>query len=163
MEVDLGEWFIVSGGEEAPSGEVKLVIRNQGRYVHEFEVIRKVAEYQEYEVAEVDDIAPGETATLDLQLSPGTYELACTIVEREADGTVYNHYLLGMSTYIYVPEISRPGASFSQNGAFQHIRLPARVIRDSRMSDLDYPEIPVQDLASLEGTQALLRDAGILP
>ena len=104
VEVVIGEWFIVSASEGAPSGDVKLVIRNYGRYVHEIEVIRKVAEYQEYEAAEVEDIAPGETATIDLQLSKGTYELACTIVERQADGRVDDHYRLGMSTFISVTD-----------------------------------------------------------
>ena len=104
VEVAIGEWFIIPASEEPPSGDVQLVIRNVGGYAHEIEVIRKVAQYQEYEVAEIEDIAPGETATLTLQLSQGTYELACTIVERQADGKVDDHYRLGMSTFISVTD-----------------------------------------------------------
>ncbi len=104
VEIIIGEWFIALSGEEPPSGDVKLVIRNYGQYVHEIEVIRKLGEYQEYEVAEIEDIAPGETRALGFQFSPGTYELACTIVERKADGRILNHYQLGMFTFIDVPE-----------------------------------------------------------
>ena len=163
VEIVIGEWFITSTSETVPSGPASLVVRNAGQYLHEVEVLRNLGGHQEYEVAEIEDIAPGETATLNLQLSPGTYELACTIVEKTASGSVYNHYLLGMSTFINVTDPLGPGASSSQEGGFRRIHPLARVIQDSRKSELNYPEIPVQDLSGFAGTQALLRDAGRLP
>jgi uncharacterized cupredoxin-like copper-binding protein len=52
-------------------------------------------------VVNLPDIKPGESMTAEAQLEPGTYELACLIVE-EVDGKSVNHYEKGMYTQVTV-------------------------------------------------------------
>jgi uncharacterized cupredoxin-like copper-binding protein len=49
----------------------------------------------------MSDIEIGETATGAVTLEPGTYEMACLVVE-EVDGETVNHYEKGMYTTITV-------------------------------------------------------------
>jgi len=47
---------------------------------------------------EIEEIAPGDTKELSLDLAEGNYVLICNMVDVEDDGTVEVHYALGMRT-----------------------------------------------------------------
>jgi uncharacterized cupredoxin-like copper-binding protein len=47
------------------------------------------------------DIKPGESKTAEVELAPGTYELACLVVE-QVTGTSGNHYEKGMYSQVTV-------------------------------------------------------------
>lgn len=52
-------------------------------------------------VLNLSDIKPGETKTGQAELAPGTYELACLVVE-QVDGKAVNHYEKGMFAQVTV-------------------------------------------------------------
>ncbi|MFN0145623.1 MAG: hypothetical protein ACKVT1_03870 [Dehalococcoidia bacterium] len=52
-------------------------------------------------VVNLTDIKPGEIKTAEARLEPGTYELACQVVE-EVGGKSVNHYTKGMYTTVTV-------------------------------------------------------------
>jgi uncharacterized cupredoxin-like copper-binding protein len=52
-------------------------------------------------VLNLTGLKPGETKSADVQLAPGTYELACLTVE-EVNGKTVNHYEKGMFTEVTV-------------------------------------------------------------
>lgn len=47
---------------------------------------------------EIEDVAPGETKQLSIDLARGNYVLICNMVHVEDDGTLEVHYALGMRT-----------------------------------------------------------------
>ena len=47
------------------------------------------------------DIKPGKSKTAEAELEPGTYELACLVVE-QVNGKAVNHYKKGMYTQVTV-------------------------------------------------------------
>lgn len=55
----------------------------------------------ESQVVNLTDIKPGESKTAEAELAPGTYELACLVVEQVGGKTV-NHYEKGMYTQVTV-------------------------------------------------------------
>ncbi len=59
------------------------------------EILQGAPGTDQEELAEVEEIQPGETKTLTITLEPGSYELACTITE-EHDGEEIDHYERGM-------------------------------------------------------------------
>ena len=52
-------------------------------------------------VVNLTDIKPGESKTAEAELEPGTYELACLVVE-QVNGKSVNHYEKGMYTQVTV-------------------------------------------------------------
>jgi uncharacterized cupredoxin-like copper-binding protein len=99
----LADTSIVLTSASAPAGPVSFDIANDGSTVHEFEVLRTEisadalpvesgvvqtsAESIEI-VDEVEDIAPGTTTALSVDLGPGAYVVICNIP---------THYDAGMS------------------------------------------------------------------
>ena len=84
---------------DAPSGSVTFVIDNVGTMVHEFEVFAGaepgqvlplkagVADTTGLEVVdEVEDILPGSSVELTVDLEPGTYLLICNLPAHYAAG-----------------------------------------------------------------------------
>lgn len=55
------------------AGKVRFVVRNQGTIDHGFEVEGQGIE------EEIDPFPPGRTQTLELELTPGTYEVYCQV------------------------------------------------------------------------------------
>jgi len=49
-------------------------------------------------IDEIDEVAPGATRELSLDLAEGNYVLICNMVHVEDDGSVEVHYALGMRT-----------------------------------------------------------------
>ncbi len=87
-----------------PAGPVSLQVENQGTMIHEIEVFvgegtdlpvsNNVADTSGMElIDEVEDIAPGLTPTLDLDLDPGNYVIICNLP---------GHYQMGMVTELTV-------------------------------------------------------------
>lgn len=64
------------------AGAVTFNVTNDGKVVHEFEV-----EGNGF-AKEVEDIEPGESAKLPVNLEPGTYELVCHLPGHEKAGMV---------------------------------------------------------------------------
>ncbi len=97
------EWGITSDTDPLPAGQITFVISNpaESEHEHEVEVLQGAAGTDQEELAEVEDIQPGETKTLTVTLEPGSYELACTITE-EHDGEEIDHYERGMHREIEV-------------------------------------------------------------
>lgn len=91
IEVSLTEWDVVPESASVAAGTIGFLAANDGSEVHEFVVLRDGEE-----IAEIEDIAPGDAAFLPVSLEPGTYELACLIRETEPNGEVEDHYELGM-------------------------------------------------------------------
>ncbi|MGH7483084.1 MAG: hypothetical protein ACRELV_13090, partial [Longimicrobiales bacterium] len=88
----LTEWQITLSSESVAPGTVMFQVTNEGEYEHAFEVEGNGEEF------ETDPIAPGSSATLTADLSPGTYEVYCPIVDEEHG----SHEELGMTTELVV-------------------------------------------------------------
>ncbi|MGH8916513.1 MAG: sulfocyanin-like copper-binding protein [Acidimicrobiia bacterium] len=84
--------------ETAAAGRVSVLISNEGSLVHEFEVFtgsstdlpvaKGVADTSGMTlIDEVEDITPGASPTLDLDLDPGSYVIICNLP---------GHYEMGM-------------------------------------------------------------------
>ena len=102
VRVVLNEWQVKPDAKSVPSGQVTFNAVNKGHEVHEL-VVRERSDDGAYEeLDEVDDIGKGTSKKLQTKLEPGTYELACLIVEEEEDGEVEDHYKLGMHETIEV-------------------------------------------------------------
>lgn len=91
IQVVLREWAISPSTENVPAGTVVFQVRNEGQYEHALEVEGNNEE------KETDHIAAGQTATLAVDLKPGTYELYCPI-----EDTHGKHQERGMRTTITV-------------------------------------------------------------
>ena len=101
VRVVLNEWQVKPDAKSVPSGQVTFNAVNKGHEVHEL-VVRERSDDGAYEeLDEVDDIGKGTSKKLQMKLEPGTYELACLIVEEE-DGETEDHYKLGMHETIEV-------------------------------------------------------------
>ncbi len=69
----------------------------EGGNVHDLQVLRKAPDGTWDLVGQVRNLAMGEAAALEVELVPGEYELACTVVE-EVGKQVISHYEKGMRT-----------------------------------------------------------------
>jgi uncharacterized cupredoxin-like copper-binding protein len=85
--------------QEVPSGRISFEISNEGTMVHEFEVFvgsaadlqiaKNVADTSGMDlVEEIEDIAPGTSITLDVNLDPGDYVIICNLPGHVASGMV---------------------------------------------------------------------------
>jgi uncharacterized cupredoxin-like copper-binding protein len=111
VDAALSNFKIDLGKASASSGEVTFDIQNKGPSVHEFVVLKtdlapdQLPTTQEDGVTiadeeapgiepidEVEDIAPGASSDLKVNLQPGNYVLICNI---SSDG---GHYVQGMHT-----------------------------------------------------------------
>jgi uncharacterized cupredoxin-like copper-binding protein len=100
IAVTLRDFSIEPATATAPSGSVAFAIANDGPSVHEFEVLATdtapdaipvdsgVAQTEPSEIVdEVEDIAPGTSANLAVDLDPGSYIIICNVA---------GHYEAGM-------------------------------------------------------------------
>jgi uncharacterized cupredoxin-like copper-binding protein len=90
VNVTLDEWSVKPEADSVKATKIKFSATNKGKVVHEL-----VVRHNGDEVAEVEDIEPGETKTLIVELKPGTYELACLLTTKD-NGTTNDHYAKGM-------------------------------------------------------------------
>jgi len=114
VNVTLREFNITLDRASAPRGTVIFHVTNAGEDTHEFLVIRTDrapnalpteanGSYQENGpgtqlLEEIEEVPPGTTRDLTLDLTEGNHVLICNMVMTEADGTVEVHYQLGMHT-----------------------------------------------------------------
>lgn len=117
VNVTLREFSVSVDQRTVPAGEVTFHVTNAGTVPHEFLVIRTglaadalptTSEGAFNEDApgtdvldEIEDIAPGQSRDITIQLDDDSYVLICNMVHREG-GTVSAHYALGMRTSFQV-------------------------------------------------------------
>ncbi len=73
--------FRIEMPSSVPAGPVSFVVTNQGAVEHNFEVEGEGLE-EEFD----ENLKPGETKTLTLDLAPGTYEVYCPVGNHEDQG-----------------------------------------------------------------------------
>ena len=114
VNVTLREFNISLDRASAPRGTVIFHVMNVGEDTHEFLVIRTDrapndlptednGSYLENGpgtqlLQEIEEVPPGSTRDLTIDLSEGNHVIICNMVMTEADGTVEVHYQLGMRT-----------------------------------------------------------------
>lgn len=113
VNAELREFAIELDKSSAPAGKVTFMIQNTGEDVHEFVVLKtdyapdklpRDADGDADEeakgivnVGEIEEIDPGKSAELTLDLDRGNYVVICNIATLE-NGKVEHHYPLGMYT-----------------------------------------------------------------
>jgi uncharacterized cupredoxin-like copper-binding protein len=119
-DVLLSEWVLEPDPTSTDGGEVTFTGDNQGGVVHELVVVRAesasdlpaegelgLGNYAVIEsdlppgavVGEIEDIAPGSSKDLTLDLDAGSYVLICNLVGSESDGPGFegrSHFAEGM-------------------------------------------------------------------
>jgi len=110
VAVTLDDGVVTLTPDAVSAGAVALTATNEGTQVHEFEVlgvpegvdanalpvqdnVADVASQGLEVVDEIEDIAPGTTAELSLDLEPGTYVVICNLA---------GHYAMGMHATLTV-------------------------------------------------------------
>jgi len=107
VDVSLVQFAVTPDRMSAPDGDIRFRVTNNGTVTHEFVVIRTElapnalpteanGSYMENGpgtslIDEIEDIAPGQTVSLELDLPEGNYVLICNMV-----GPAGAHYALGM-------------------------------------------------------------------
>lgn len=91
VSATLTEWEVQLSQDTVPAGEVTFRVANAGTMEHALEVEGQGIE------EETAHIAPGQNATLTVNLQPGTYEVYCPVVSEAG-----NHQQLGMTAQLVV-------------------------------------------------------------
>ncbi|MFN3337398.1 MAG: cupredoxin domain-containing protein [Thermomicrobium sp.] len=104
VNVELGDYYLKPDKTEVPAGKVRFVAKNAGQLEHELIVLKtelaadqlpynekeqKAEEEQAGQVLgeiEPDDLPPGKTAEMTLDLAPGHYVLLCNLPEHYKNG-----------------------------------------------------------------------------
>jgi hypothetical protein len=106
IRVSLVNWAVEPAQTSAKAGEVTFWAVHDmqhahggdaGGNIHDLQVMRKTADGSFELVGEVKGLRMGDAKALTLDLTPGEYELACTVVEMVGDQAV-SHYTKGMRT-----------------------------------------------------------------
>ncbi|MEX2245435.1 MAG: hypothetical protein WEC75_01995 [Dehalococcoidia bacterium] len=110
VDIILSEWGIAAPAT-ATAGKIYFLVQNAGpEDAHEFVVIRtdlapdalpvedgRIPEDEVDLLDEIEPFTPGSSASLVLDLEPGSYVLICNIAEVE-EGELESHYQMGMHT-----------------------------------------------------------------
>ncbi len=99
VRVRLLEFSEVMDKTSVKAGRIEFVAENVSTsMVHELAVLKVGADGSlEGVIGEIEDLQPGSTGAIKLDLGPGRYELACLIAAGEA-GSPVDHYKAGMHT-----------------------------------------------------------------
>jgi len=114
VNVDLAEYTVSPDEESAEEGDVTFVAKNVGTEEHELVIVRtdlapgslptaedgsvdEAGEGVEV-IAEIEDLAVGQSGTITIELDSGAYVLLCNIVETIEGGQAKAHYGEGMHT-----------------------------------------------------------------
>ena len=81
VQMSLTEYHLNPESVDASGGVLAIVIHNSGRLTHNL-----VVSANGQSVAGTKPIPPGQTAELDLNLAPGTYQMSSTILSDDALG-----------------------------------------------------------------------------
>src|SRR5262249_40283242 len=89
----LGEYWIRPNVDSVAAGKTKFVAHNAGKIPHEFMVERMPMKMdapgqpnEDAALGMIDDLAPGESGQMTLNLKPGQYMLFCNIAGHYAAG-----------------------------------------------------------------------------
>ncbi|HEU4642183.1 MAG TPA: hypothetical protein VFS44_06975 [Gemmatimonadaceae bacterium] len=93
--VVMTEWSVVIAPRTIPAGKATILVRNVGRQTHAVEIENDAASTE----IEGDELAPGQSETLVVHLTPGQWVVDCSMVSPSARGS---HALRGMSTTLVV-------------------------------------------------------------
>jgi len=98
VSVGLKEFEVTAGVSTVNAGTVKFTAKNNSsEMVHELAVLRVKDDGSFENMGEVEDIDPGASGEVTIDLAKGKYQLACLITPGEAGSTV-DHYKQGMHT-----------------------------------------------------------------
>ena len=98
VAVTLNEYVVAPDPTTAKAGEITFSAHNaSASMTHELAVLRPKADGSFENLGEVEDLAPGASGDITLDLPAGNYVLACLIVPGEA-GSTTDHYQQGMHT-----------------------------------------------------------------
>jgi plastocyanin len=111
VSAKLSEWKVELSQATIAAGSVTFTVTNAGSIPHAFEVEGQGIE-QETEV-----IQPGSSATLQLTLKPGTYDVYCPVGQD-------SHKHLGMETHLRVVSAQGTGAAGYDAGAASASPMP---------------------------------------
>jgi uncharacterized cupredoxin-like copper-binding protein len=80
------------------AGPISLDVDNRGEFSHTVVVTSETGTVIETSPV----LAPGDSASIELDLEPGTYHLTCRIVAETPDGDLVDHYEHGMHAAVVV-------------------------------------------------------------
>ena len=91
VKVLLSEWKLAPSAQGVAAGKVTFQVKNTGKLVHEFVVMRTDSHHHLLKVkggkavekavqGEIPKVAPGQTRSLTLSLKPGRYVLICNLL-----------------------------------------------------------------------------------
>ena len=98
--VGLDDGSITLATASLAAGRVTLDITNVGEFGHTLVVTADDGVV----VAATGLVLPGTATTLEVDLASGAYQFSCRIVSVSADGTLLDHYQLGMRADVRVRE-----------------------------------------------------------
>jgi len=99
LDVTLRDFEIELGADTVTAGVVSFTVVNEGEDHHTL-VVESIDHGAV--LAAVPALAPGESATLTVELAPGRYFLTCRVVETEEGGVLEDHLEMGMVTVLTV-------------------------------------------------------------
>jgi plastocyanin len=98
VAVTLVEYSVTTDKPSVSAGKIRFIATNVSKtQVHELAVLKRKPDGSFDNLGEAEAIDPGTGKSLDLDLAPGAYTLACMIAVGEAGSTV-DHYQQGMHT-----------------------------------------------------------------
>lgn len=98
VAVTLVEYSVTADKPSVTAGKIRFIATNASSgSVHELYVLKPKQDGTFDKLGEIPAIAPGTGGSIELDLTPGTYQLACLIIPGEAGSTV-DHYQQGMHT-----------------------------------------------------------------
>ncbi len=102
VAVTLTEYVVTADRSTVKAGKIRFIATNtSATQVHELAVRKTKTDGSFDNAGEVEDIEPQKGGSIVLDLTPGTYQLACLITIGEAGSTV-DHYQQGMHTAFVV-------------------------------------------------------------
>lgn len=102
VKVSLIEYEVIPDVDTLSAGTVRFEATNDsGSLVHELAILRVATDGSLEPLGEIEDIAPGDSVAITVELEPGRYQLACLLVPGEA-GSTRDHYQEGMWTLFTV-------------------------------------------------------------
>ncbi|HEV2757373.1 MAG TPA: hypothetical protein VG318_16530 [Actinomycetota bacterium] len=115
--VTLDEFFVTPEEDELETGPVRFLVRNMGEIAHELYVVQSAsvealpldgergvdeeALRPGQLVGEIEEVPPGESCALEVDLEPGAYVLLCNIVD-EGENKTRSHFIRGMRARVKV-------------------------------------------------------------
>jgi uncharacterized cupredoxin-like copper-binding protein len=98
VSVALADYTVTPDKAAVKAGPVRFIATNVSKeHVHELAVLKIKPDGSFDNLGEIEDIAPEQGGSVQLDLEPGAYQLACVIIPGEAGSTV-DHYQQGMHT-----------------------------------------------------------------